>query len=117
MSHLDSIPGLPGLAIEHVDRKRGIHVWAKPTTRPACVYCASETVRIKATHSRTLKHTPQGNQIMILHLSVPKYHCQNCERYFRHPFPGIRPRLRSTESYRLEVFEPTMAGSARASLH
>lgn len=116
MSHIDSILGLPGLAIEHVDRKLGIHVWAKPTMRPACVHCASDAIRIKATHQRTLKHTRQGNQIMILHLRVPKYHCQNCDRYFRHPFPGIRPRLRSTESYRLEVFEAHDGGVSQSKL-
>ena len=32
MSNIDSILGLPGLAIERVDRKLGIHVWAKPTS-------------------------------------------------------------------------------------
>jgi len=93
MSHIDSILGLPGLAIEHMDRKRGIHVWANPTARAACVYCASETVRIKATHSRTLKHTRQGNQIMILHLSVPKYHCQNCAPLLPTSIPRDTPTL------------------------
>ena len=51
------------------------------------------------------QHTRQGNELMVLHLAVPKYHCTHCNRYFRHQFPGIRPRLRSTEAYRLEVFE------------
>ena len=35
MSCIDSILGLPGLAFEHVDRKRGNQIWAKPTNRPA----------------------------------------------------------------------------------
>ncbi len=116
MSQVDSILGLPGLAVQRVDRKLGIHVWAKPSSRPSCVHCASETVRIKATHSRTLKHTRQGNQIMILHLSIPKYHCQNCDRYFRHQFPWARPRLRATESYRLEVFEAHDGGVSQSKL-
>ena len=116
MSQIDSILGLPGLAVQRVDRKLGIHVWAKPSTRPPCVHCASETVRIKATHSRTLKHTRQGNQIMILHLSVPKYHCLSCNRYFRHQFPWARPRLRATESYRLEVFEAHDGGISQSKL-
>ena len=116
MSQVDSILGLPGLAVQRVDRKLGIHVWAKPSSRPSCVHCASQTVRIKATHSRTLKHTRQGNQIMILHLSIPKYHCQNCDRYFRHQFPWARPRLRATESYRLEVFEAHDGGVSQSKL-
>ena len=116
MSHIDSILGLPGLAVQHVDRKKGIHVWAKPSSRPSCVHCANESVRIKATHSRTLKHTRQGTQVMVIHLSVPKYHCQKCDRYFRHPFTGIRPRLRATETFRLEVFEAHDGGISQSKL-
>ncbi|TEA72627.1 hypothetical protein ERD84_01585 [Pollutimonas harenae] len=32
----------------------------------------SGSARIKATHQRTLKHTRQGSQLMVLHLAVPK---------------------------------------------
>lgn len=116
MSRVDSILGLPGLVIDRVDRKRGIHVWARPAERPSCVFCTNAHVRIKATHGRTLKHTRQGNQLLMLHLSVPKYHCQSCDRYFRHPFAGIRPRLRATESYRLEVFEAHDGGVSQSKL-
>jgi len=116
MSLIDSILGLPGVVIERVDRQRRIHVWAKPTHRPACVYCASDAVRIKATYQRMLKHTRQANQVMVLHLSVPKYHCTNCNHYFRHPFAGIRPRLRATEAYRLEVFEAHDGGISQRKL-
>jgi transposase len=73
-------------------------------------------VRIKATHQRTVKHTRQGNQLMVLHLSVPKYHCPECNRYFRHRFAGIRPRLRATEAYRLEVFEAHEGGVSQRKL-
>jgi transposase len=102
--------------IQRVERRRDIHVWARPAKRPACVHCQHELVRIKATHQRTLKHTRQGNQLMVLHLSVPKYHCTQCNRYFRHSFPGIRPRLRATETYRLEVFEAHDGGVSQRKL-
>lgn len=42
---------------------------------------------------------------MVLHLAVPKYHCPNYDRYFRHRFSEIRSCLQATETYRLEVFE------------
>ena len=116
MSPVDSILGLKGLVIQRVERRRDIHVWARPAKRPACVHCQHELVRIKATHQRTLKHTRQGNQLMVLHLSVPKYHCTQCNRYFRHSFPGIRPRLRATETYRLEVFEAHDGGVSQRKL-
>jgi transposase len=116
MSPLDSILGLDGLAVERVERHRDIHVWARPEQRPACLHCGSEGLRIKATHRRTLKHTRQGNQLMVLHLSVPKYHCPSCNHYFRHRFVGIRPRRRATESYRLEVFEAHDGGVSQRRL-
>lgn len=102
MSPLDSILGLEGLFIEQVQRAHDIHVWARPRKRACCVYCANPRVRIKATYTRTLKHTRQGNQLMWLHLRVPKYHCLQCNRYFRHRIAGVRPRLRATEGMWLE---------------
>ncbi len=105
MSHANRIIGIPNLQVERVERHGSIEVWAKPTKRPRCKHCQFPRLKIKATHSRTVKHTRQGNQVMILHLRVPKYYCQQCNRYFRHHFAGIRPRYRSSESFRLEVFE------------
>lgn len=116
MSPYESILGLSGLWIQHVERHKDIHVWARPTQRPACIHCQHAGVRIKATHRRTLKHTRQGNQIMVLHLRVPKYHCPQCNRYFRHRFAGILPRLRATEAYRLEVFEAHEGGVSQRKL-
>ena len=105
MSHAGMIIGIPGLQIERVKRSQGIEVWARPYRRPPCKHCQGQDLRIKATHNRTVKHTRQGNQVMTLHLRVPKYHCQGCRRYFRHTFDGILPRYRASETYRLEVFE------------
>jgi len=107
---------MDGLSVERVERHRDIHVWARPVCRPACLYCAGQRLRIKATYRRTLKHTRQGNQLMVLHLTVPKYHCTDCNRYFRQQLPGIRPRLRATESYRLEVFEAHDGGVSQRRL-
>ncbi len=53
---------------------------------------------------------------MILHLRVPKYHCRGCQRYFRHPFEGIRPRYRASEAYRLEVYEAHDGGVTQRKL-
>src|SRR5690554_3068577 len=116
MSPIDSILGIPGLVVQAVKRTKDIHVWAVPRQRPACVHCAGNQVRIKATHQRTLKHTRQGNKLVVLHLRVPKYHCPDCNRYFRHSFAGILPRLRSTETYRLEVFEAHEGGVSQRKL-
>ncbi len=116
MSHAGTIVGLSELEIEHVDRQRGIEVWARPLNRPSCKHCHSTNLRIKASYARTVKHTRQGNQVMTLHLRVPKYHCRTCGRYFRHCFTGIRPRYRASEAYRLEVFEAHDGGITQRKL-
>jgi len=116
MSPVDSILGLKDLVVERVERRRDVHVWARPAQRPRCLHCDRAGLRIKATYRRTLKHTRQGNQLLLLHLAVPKYHCLDCNRYFRHRFPGIRPRLRATEAYRLEVFEAHQGGVSQRKL-
>lgn len=105
MSHAGTIIGIPGLEVVRVKRHRGIEIWVQPYRRPPCKHCQSPDLRIKATYQRTVKHTRQGNQVMTLHLRVPKYHCRGCRRYFRHPFAGIRPRYRASEAYRMEVYE------------
>lgn len=110
MSHAGTILGISELKVEHIHRQDEIKVWAKPTKRPCCKHCHGERLRIKATHQRTVKHTRQGNQVLILYLKVPKYHCRDCNRYFRHSFVGIRPRYRASECYRLEVFEAHHGG-------
>ena len=89
MSHTGRIIGIPGLEIERVARDQDIEVWAKPSFRPRCKHCSSTGLKIKATHSRTVKHTRQGNQAMTLHLRVLKYYCPPCRRYFRHTFVGM----------------------------
>jgi len=53
---------------------------------------------------------------MTLHLKVPKYYCHQCGHYFRHPFEGIRPRFRSSDAYRLEVFEAHDGGVTQRKL-
>lgn len=116
MSHAGAILGLTELKIEQVNRDKGIEVWALPTRRPHCKYCSSNKLRIKATHNRTVKHTRQGNQVMTLHLKVPKYHCPDCGRYFRHEFTGIRLRYRSSDAFQIEVFEAHHEGVTQRKL-
>jgi len=116
MSHAEKIIGLPGLKVERVKRQQGIEVWASPAYRPHCYACQHDKLIIKATHHRQVKHTRQGNQVMTLHLRVPKYYCPQCQRYFRHRFTGIRPRYRASEAYRLEVFEAHDGGVTQRKL-
>jgi transposase len=77
MSRAGMIIGIPGLGVTRVKSKHRIDVWARPIRRQViCKHCGGSHLRIKATHKRTVKHTRRGNQVVILHLKVPKYHCQ-----------------------------------------
>ncbi len=105
MSLVGSIIGIRGLEVERVDRRDTIRIWAKPRFGPACPHFQKRPVRIKATHQRAIKHSRQGTRVMLLHLRESNYHSLDCGRYFRYQFLGIRPRFRTSESYRLEVFE------------
>ncbi len=58
----------------------------------------------------------QGNQLLTLYLKAPKYYCPDCHKYFRHRFQGVRPRYRSTEAFRLEVFEAHEGGVSQRKL-
>lgn len=116
MSLAGTIIGIPELEIERVDHQKNLEVWARPKRRPSCKHCSCAHLQIKATHQRTVKHTRLGNQVMTLHLRVPKYHCLGCRRYCRHPFAGIRPRYRASEAYRLEVFEAHDGGVTQRKL-
>ena len=117
MSHAGMIIGIPGLEVVRVKSKRFIDVWARPYRRQRyCEHCGGSELRIKATHTRTVKHTRRGNQLMILHLKVPKYHCQSCGRYFRHTFAGLRPRYHSSDTYQMEVYEAHHGGVTQRKL-
>jgi transposase len=116
MSHASTILGIKDLEVDSVDRQGDIKVYARPKSRPNCIHCGGADLKIKATYRRTLKHTRQGNQLMTLFLKTPKYYCPDCHKYFRHRFQGVRPRFRSTEAFRLEVFEAHMGGVSQRKL-
>jgi len=47
---------------------------------------------------------------------LAQYHCTGCNRYYRHCYPGIRPRYRATDVYRFEVFEAHEGGVSQRKL-
>ena len=105
MPSLESIIGLPGFELEKVRATKTIEVAAKCRLRPPCLHCGHVKCRIKSSFVRSLKHTRQGNRLMILQVRSHKFHCPKCERFFNLRIPGVLPRRRSTENFRLEVYE------------
>ena len=116
MPSLDSIIGLSGIRLESATNEGVIEVWAYASFRPSCIYCECSSTRIKASFTRTLKHTRQGNRLMVLHVRSHKYVCNRCGRYFNLRIPGVLPRRRATESFRMEVYEKHHGGLSQSFL-
>lgn len=79
-------------------------------TRVPCPRCESDRVRTKANVRRKLKHAIWNGKIVHIHLRVPKLVCRRCMRYFMVPVPGVLPKRRSTEQFRLDVFHLHQGG-------
>lgn len=110
MPSLDIIIGLPGIEIESATGEDFIVIRAKTSFRPACIHCGASRSRIKASFNRQLKHTRQGNRLMLLVIRSHKFLCLICKRYFNLRIPGVLPRKRATESFRMEVYEKHHGG-------
>lgn len=110
MPSLNSIIGLPGIELESAKGEGVIEVKAYACFRPLCIHCGNSRCRIKASFVRTLKHTRQGNRLMLLHIRSHKYLCNRCGKFFNLRIPGVLPRRKSTESFRLEVYEKHHGG-------
>ena len=70
----------------------------------ACPQCSSERLRTKDRIERKIRHASIGVENTWLHLTMRKYRCLECGRYFRARVPGLLPYRRSTEHFRREIF-------------
>jgi transposase len=104
---------MPGVEFE--DARRGvasIEVQGKVPRAlvQKCPRCESQSLRIKSTVRRRLKHASIGDRLIFVDLKVPKLLCRTCGRHFMIPIPGVLPKRRSTESFRMEVFHHHQGG-------
>lgn len=70
-----------------------------------CPICEGERLRTKDLIERKLRHESIGIRNTWLHLTLRKYQCLGCGRYFRAQVPGLLPYRRSTEMFRNEIFQ------------
>ena len=110
MPCIEDIIGLPGFQIQNVQKDRVIEVSGVYLDRPACAHCGAKGCRIKSSFWRRLKHSRQGNMLIELLVRSHKYLCLVCRRYFNLRIPGVLPRRRATENFRLEVYEKHHGG-------
>jgi transposase len=82
-----------------------------------CPDCNSDRLRTKDRILRELRHESIGTKNTWLHLTVRKYRCKECGRYFRARVPGLLPYRRSTEMFRKEIFIDHRDGISQQQLH
>lgn len=117
MPHSALILGQNGYEIKQMHREgNSVVIRAQYSGAVSCPHCGKKRLRKKDHFIRTLRHTAIGSRHMILHLDACKFHCLSCNRYFNQRFPGVRPRYRSTEAFRKQIFLAHYDGICRKRL-
>lgn len=106
------ITPMPGVKIDDIFETSAIILRGhlERAADESCPRCSARSLRVKATVTRRLKHAVWGGKLVWVHVKVPKLLCRVCGRYFMPPIPGVLPKRRSTEQFRLEVFHLHQGG-------
>ena len=104
------ILGLPDLNHDSTYYDKKIYLYGSLNKRPPCPRCQSTKVQIKASFNRELRHFKMGNQLTMVRFKSHKFHCLQCKRYFNLRLQNVLPKRRSTETFRLDVFERHQGG-------
>jgi len=107
----------PSIKVHSVSRHRNVIIEAEHVGPVACPDCGSERLRKKDRIVRKLRHESIGAKNTWLYLTVRKYRCEGCGRYFRARVPGLLPYRRSTEMFRKEIFLDHRDGISQHQLH
>jgi len=116
MPHDGMILGLSDYDIKKIEGQNPVIVTVRYIGLSRCPYCQSETVRIKDTFLRRVRHENWGLRQCWMHLEAHKFQCRACGRYFHQRFPGILPRRRYTEAFRRSVYLKHRDGIDRQTL-
>lgn len=113
------ITGVPGVQVQSVmerDSSFVVQGRAEISAGTQCPRCGCGKYRIKSTQERSFKHALLGQKLVWLQIKIPKLLCHQCGRYFTLRVPGILPRKRSTEEFRLDVFHRHQGGITQTHL-
>lgn len=105
------------IKIHSVTGKGPVVIEAEYTGPVECPDCHSEHLRTKDRIERRVRHASIGVENTWLHLTIRKYRCRDCGRYFRARVPGLLPYRRSTEMFRREIFVHHRDGISQQQLH
>jgi transposase len=105
MPPIVSILGIEGFEVEDIHGINPIVFKVRYLLAKSCVHCQGESLRLKDTFYRWVRHESLGTRHTRLYLRTHKYLCRQCGRYFNDRFPGILPYRRTTQAFRREVFQ------------
>lgn len=113
----EAVLGLPGYQITGIEEEAGkIRISACHGGAKSCPHCQSGRLRLKDKRRREPRHESWGLRHCVLELESRKFRCRDCGQTFWERFPGILPRMRSTEPFRRSVFIAHYDGVSRSRL-
>jgi transposase len=104
------ILGLPDLNHDSTHYDKKIYLYGSLKQKPPCPRCKNPKVHIKSSFMRELRHFKIGNQLTVVRFMSHKFRCPACNCYFNLKLQGTLPKRRSTENFRLDVFERHQGG-------
>lgn len=110
------IIGLKNIHINRVEEDfitRKVIIFCQYKGPRRCSHCDSKKVHSGGWRARKLKHSRTGNQLVELCLRVLKLRCLSCKRSSMQRVEHVRARYRSTETFRMEVYEQHLGGVAQ----
>ena len=101
---------LRDFVVDEVTGENPVTVRAHYIGQVSCPHCGAARLRKKDRALRVLHHERMGLRACNVEVSVCKYRCNGCGRYFWQRFPGLITGRRSTEPFRKQVVREHMDG-------
>jgi len=108
---------LPEYEITGIEELAGkVRISVRFSGEVVCPHCSGKALRLKDRRVRRPRHESWGVRHTVFELETKKWLCLDCGRSFWQRFPGIRPRMRSSEPFRRSVCQKHFDGISRSRL-
>lgn len=110
MPKSDIIVNLPKVKVNKVVAANPVRIYCCYTGMSYCPHCRGEKLRKKDKVLRTVRHQTIGMTPTELYITLYKYHCLSCGKYFRQRIDGLKARYKGSEQVKQQLFELHMQG-------
>jgi transposase len=107
---------LPGYEVSKVEGVGRLIVYAHQREKPVCLHCKNESLVVRQTKLRSIRHRNHGHQEILLKVKSHKFYCKTCKKYSWERLNGILPYNRKTEIFRKQVAADAMNGVTKKCL-